>query len=256
MKITSKGGWCAPSGDVPEGLTIDWTMQPIPTVPRGGLIYTPVPQDGRGQNYIGPDGRVYWRGIERNTMGHICEGCLDGNHVACTRYKDTIEEHCVCGAEAHQRSEQAAEDYRESPTEKKIRLRQAAIDASHVEYDHTGANIPVPAEVLEALISRATKYDQRWGDLIIDVTTSTGETAEVPVIITGTADKIAGIRVENGDPMYVKAKAALEEIGTFRKVDVEHETDIITTSGDGGRDIARYRSGVTEVTITIHGYTR
>lgn len=81
--------------------------------------------------------------------------------------------------------------------------------------------------------------------------------AASPLMLTGSSENLAKISegvAENGDPMYLRAKAALEEIRTFRSVEVEHEADLITR-GDQSR-AAHYRSGNIEVTLTIHGYTR
>lgn len=162
---------------------------------------TYVPQDGRGENYIGPDGRVYWRGIERNTMW-----------------------------------DKASES-------DKTNLRQAAIDRAHVEYDHTGDQIPVPPEVLVALISRAGKWDDHEQyhaervDFLPEDTTREGV-------------------AENGDPFYQRAKKALEEVGIFERVEVRHDTDILTTSDDYGNTMSAYRSGLDHVVIEIEGYTR
>jgi hypothetical protein len=264
--IRSAGGWCAPADLVYPIETppkIDWSKMPMPQGVRGGPIFTP--------NTVGPDGRVTWNTEKENDMTPNCEQCNKNNHSQCYQ-RGSNSAVCECDCET---ATQARKMIRAGEAQwglsARLRLVKEAMEASHVEYDTTGGTAcSIPAEVLAALLSRAKKWDEReqyhaertefLPTVVVNVP------AEAPEITAEKMRKALGIRgetedikegvAENGDPMYQRAKEALESVETFRAVEVDHETDIITTSADGGRDVARYRSGVTEVTITIRGYTR
>jgi len=197
----------------------------------------------------------------------LCERCIAGQHWLCQ------EGGCTCvsascwdfhpkGRTRYTTNDMAPDgrvrwDHKEQTMDhddRKARAVKAAHEIANVDYDETASPVQVPLEVLEALTMAAALHKKHAAERA---------KAEVPIIVTGDAETIAkvGMRkafglAENGDPMYQRAKKALEEIHTFRSVNVEHETDIVTTNAIDGTHLATYRSGINEVTITIRGYLR
>ena len=189
-------------------------------------------------------------------MRTLCEKCIAGQHWLCQeggctcvsascwdfhpkgRFRYTTNTMAPDGRVAWNHKEQTMDH-----AQRRTNAENEAIKVAHIDYDPSVIKAVIAVEVLEALTSRAAKYDalvQGDGDPID------------PVSRIGLAKE----STENGDPMYQRAKKALEEVATFRSVNVEHETDIIATNAIDGTNLATYRSGINEVTITIRGYLR
>jgi len=206
----------------------------------------------------------------------LCEKCIAGQHWLCQ------EGGCTCdsascydfhpqGRTRYTTNDMAPDgrvrwDHKEQTmdhAQRRTNAENEAIKVAHIEYDPSVIKAVIAVEVLEALTSRAAKYDALVASskgIFINPDGSETDDAFKPIIVKAdgaTIDRIGlANRTENGDPMYQRAKKALEEIHTFRSVNVEHETDIITTNAIDGTNLATYRSGINEVTITIRGYLR
>jgi hypothetical protein len=72
---------------------------------------------------------------------------------------------------------------------------------------------------------------------------------------TSATVKNEGAKV-NADPMLARAQAALAEIGSFERVEVEHVQDITEVTNSAGEVVGRFPSGAIAVDITIRGYLR
>lgn len=107
----------------------------------------------------------------------------------------------------------------------------------------------------EAALLRRHNKTIAAGPIIIHGDGADIEKITKQVIDRQTAIKTEGAK-ENGDPFYQRAKKALAEIGTFEKVEVRHETDIVTTRNANGETVAVHRSGLERLVIEIEGYTR
>jgi hypothetical protein len=210
--------------------------------------------DGRGRNYQGPDGRIYWAGNrEEQHMDSVCKECRAQQHQACDqRGRNSVVCQCLCETATRQRRmvrdvpgvNEALDPDRGSNDVDYTPLAEEAIEVAHVEYEIHKPKVCIPVEVLQALIGKAKAWETH---------------NTTPMIIkadTETLDKLGRFTPENGDPMYQRAKRALAEIGTYLDVEVKHEQDTHEVRDAAGSVRQRYGTGSIEATITIRGYVR
>lgn len=197
-------------------------------------------------NDMGPDGRVTWH-REDDDMGPICNHCFEDDHTICDQ-RGANAVVCYCSCETAHQARRMIRDP-ETVGKRLEALRDKAHDLSGVQDPadfHTAQTggaygLWLEDRVVAALVDEISAL-RRWQRVRIE------------------SDQYATVKSEgakeSADPMLLRAKAALEEIRSFERVEVEHVQDITEVTNALGEVVQRFDSGAIAVEIAVRGYLR